>query len=181
MEKLPRLIEHFSIAINDQIELRVVGDNEANRLFEITDGNRKYLSEFLPWVKVVEDELDSLDHIKKSNEEWENGTKYSFGIYSDNDMVGRISLMNLESDKRPEIGYWISEEYSGRGITSKAAMAVEDFGFHSLGLDEIILRARVDNAGSNAIAKKPGYTLEGEERDSEDDELMNIWSKKNGK
>lgn len=180
MEKIPSgALDYRTIPIANDLELRVVQDDEADALFQLTDSNRHYLGEFLPWVDAVRQKADSLAHIKSSNMEWMDGTKYSFGIYSDNSMVGRISLMNLRSEKRPEIGYWIAQEYSGRRITSRAARAVEKFGFEELDVSEIIIRVRVDNVGSNSIAMKLGYELETTEVDTDDGEILNIWSKKN--
>lgn len=164
------------INISDSLRLVQLGADQASRLFELTQDNRQYLSEFLPWptnIKVVD---DSLKHINKTLENRANGTGYVYGIEYEGDIIGDISLNNVTGkDKYPEIGYWLAQEYAGKGITTKAAQAITDFGIVKLGLRDIVIRAEPNNVASNKVAEKSGYELA--EHKIKNGKSFNVWHK----
>ena len=65
------------------------------------------------------------------------------------------------------IGYWLGEEYSGRGIMTRAVRALTDHGFATLELNRITIAAAVGNTKSRAIAERCGFRLEGIARGAE--------------
>ncbi len=164
------------IGIDESLVLRAVLPDEAADLFRITDENKEYLGKYLPWVSMTKTVDDSKSFLESVNRERGLGEAYGYGIYYKNNLVGHISLMHISDSKEPEIGYWISEDASGKGIVTKAADAVTYLGLVTLGLPSIVIKARTDNIGSNKVAEKIGYTLE-ETREEQKEEL-NIWRKK---
>ena len=68
--------------------------------------------------------------------------------------------------------------YAGQGITTKATAEVTRFGFEALGMRSIVIKAAVDNTGSNKIAQKLGYELSGTEK-SDNGTTINVWRKTN--
>ena len=154
-----------TLPIDDTLELRAVTREEAQTMFDLTENNRPYLAKYLPWANETKTVDDSLAFIEATESKRANGEEYGFGIVVDGQIVGHISIMHLKDGKMPEIGYWIAESASGSGITTKAAKAVTGFGLDMLGLDAILIRAVPENTGSNKIAEKLGYKLEGVELD----------------
>lgn len=68
-----------------------------------------------------------------------------------------------------EIGYWLSEDYQGKGIMTECVRTLADFGFESLKLSKIEIRCRAENARSVNIPKRLGFkrvekTASGEEK-----------------
>ena len=168
---------HELILVDEQLVLRSVTETEAGEFFSLTDHNREYLAEFLPWVDRTLSVQDSLNFIKQVKEQRLEGSQYGFVIYYNNELVGHISLMHITDEASPEIGYWIAKDSSGRGVTTKATEAVQNFGFDIVKLNEIVIKARIENNASNAIAKKLGYTLQSV--DQREDETLNIWRRTN--
>jgi RimJ/RimL family protein N-acetyltransferase len=81
---------------------------------------------------------------------------------------GLVSILRIE---RPvgEIGYWTHPEARGRGMTLEAVRLMARHAFidredGGLGLDRLCLFAAAENEGSNAIARRAGFTLVGTER-----------------
>ena len=161
------------LTIDSKLNLSAVTEAEADMLYSLVDSNRQYLAQYLPWARGNTRE-DSLHFIKKTAENRQNGSEYAFGIYNDGALAGHISLMYTSNGKSPEIGYWISRDYSGSGITTRCADRVTDFGLHTLGLKFILIKAAVDNVASNKIAEKIGYQMVGTEQ-SDNDTTINIW------
>ena len=77
--------------------------------------------------------------------------------------VGGIGLMP-QSDINAgtaEIGYWLGEEYWGRGITTAALTALSRHALVELGYRRLYATAFVENVRSRRVLEKAGYVLEG--------------------
>ncbi|WP_377954695.1 GNAT family N-acetyltransferase [Arthrobacter sp. NPDC057013] len=83
-------------------------------------------------------------------------------------MVGTIGFNDInKTNKIGTIGYWLGENFQGKGIMSKAFKSVIDYGFKDLGLNKIEVSVAVGNKKSRALPKQFGFILEGEIRQAE--------------
>ena len=162
------------IIIDEHLTLRQVRPDEAEKLFQIIDNDREYLGKWLPFPPFTNTVQDSLNFINGTIQKRIDGSTYGFGIVLDDELIGHTSLMHVNDDQDPEIGYWIASSASGKGITTRAAQALTDFGFNELKMPKIIIKADVNNIGSNRVAEKIGYTLVRTENDNRIG-LANIW------
>ena len=71
------------------------------------------------------------------------------------------------------LGYWLGEEYWGKGITSEAVKMVLDYGFSDFytekankGCEVVRIEAIIfaENEGSAGVLKKNGFVCEGRQR-----------------
>lgn len=168
-------MSYENIPVDKQVRLIQLQTNQADRLFELTDDNREYLGKFLPWPPFVKSVDDSRKHIEETLVNRSEDVAYTYGIEYRGEIVGDISLRNLnDTQKTPEIGYWIAPDYAGKGLTTKSVQALTNLGLRSLGLSKIIIRANPQNGASNKVAEKAGYVQIGTA--IEHDEPLNIWS-----
>jgi ribosomal-protein-serine acetyltransferase len=168
-------MNHESIIINDQMRLIQLKPDQADILFELTDQNRDYLGQFLPWPPYVKTVDDSRKHIEETIQKRASGSSYTYGIEVEGKIAGDISIRHLdESEKTPEIGYWMVPEFAGKGLMTKAVQGLTEYSFRALGLDRIIIRAELANIGSNRVAEKAGYQRTGE--DNEHGKKLIVWS-----
>jgi len=158
-------LRYSEIKVDNQITLRQLMLDEADQLYRLVDNNREYLKEWLPWVEGTQSSEDSKKFISETLEKREDGNEYGYGIFVDGKLEGHTSLMHIRDGGEPEIGYWIDETMSGQGISTKAGRALTEFGFNTLGLGKIIIKADPKNIGSNKIAEKLGYKLIHQEHD----------------
>ncbi|MGF7118890.1 GNAT family N-acetyltransferase [Methanobacterium oryzae] len=86
-----------------------------------------------------------------------------FAITVNDEAVGGIGLTLGEDIERisAEVGYWLGEEYWGKGITSLALKGIIDYGFNSLKLERIFAVPLENNIGSRRVLEKNGFVLEG--------------------
>jgi RimJ/RimL family protein N-acetyltransferase len=87
----------------------------------------------------------------------------NFAIAVDGEAVGGIGLI-LRDDvyrRSAEIGYWLGEEFWGRGIVSSAVQAVTEYGFEKFDLCRIFAEVFEWNPASMRILEKAGYQFEG--------------------
>ena len=85
-----------------------------------------------------------------------------FAIAVDGAAVGAIGL-RLKTDVRrqtAEIGYWLGEEFWGRGIVTEAVRALSDHAFGQFGLVRLYAAVFEGNPASMRVLEKAGYTHE---------------------
>jgi RimJ/RimL family protein N-acetyltransferase len=76
-------------------------------------------------------------------------------------VLGAVGCSVDRSDLAGIVGYWLAPEARGRGVATRGTRLVCRFAFDELGLGYLGLNAAVDNAASNAVARRLGFTLEG--------------------
>lgn len=84
------------------------------------------------------------------------------------DAVGGIGI-ELHTDVErvsAEIGYWLGEEFWGRGIATEALIAVTAEGFKRFEITRLYAVPFADHAASVRVLEKAGYTREGHLRRS---------------
>lgn len=92
----------------------------------------------------------------------------NFAIAVAGEAVGGIGF-TLQPDvghRSAEIGYWLGEEFWGRGITTDALRAVTDYAFAKFDLCRIFAHVFEWNGASARVLEKAGYTFEGRLRKS---------------
>ena len=67
-------------------------------------------------------------------------------------------------EKNATLGYWLGQKYWGKGIMTKAARAVVNFGFIKLDLHKIKVEHFEENIGSQKVIEKCGFKKEGVKR-----------------
>jgi RimJ/RimL family protein N-acetyltransferase len=90
----------------------------------------------------------------------------NFAIAVGGELVGTIGLQIGEDVYRhsAEIGYWLGEEYWGRGIATEAVRTVTEWGFENLGLVRIHALVFESNPASVRVLEKAGFEVEGRMR-----------------
>jgi RimJ/RimL family protein N-acetyltransferase len=86
-----------------------------------------------------------------------------FAIEIDASAVGGIGLIigsGLHS-RSAEIGYWLGEDYWGRGIMSGVVRAVTHYAFETFDLAHVFAGTFERAAGSRRVLEKAGFILEG--------------------
>ena len=86
-----------------------------------------------------------------------------FVIEHQGKVVGQITVSGLSfgSLASGSIGYWISEDVAGRGITPTAVALIADWCFTGLGIHRIEICIRPENESSLRIVRKLGMRYEG--------------------
>lgn len=114
---------------------------------------------------------DSESFLRFAAEGYESGNFGGWGVVlkENGAFIGTCGLdagYEPEHD-RAELGYVLSREYWGRGLTPEALRAVIAFGFDKLRLNRIQARCIADNTASARVMVKAGMSYEGTLRESE--------------
>ena len=86
-----------------------------------------------------------------------------FCIEIEGEAVGGIGVHPVQDVHRhtATVGYWLGEEFWGRGIMTEAVTAVTDFCFQNFPLRRISAEVFANNPASARVLEKTGFTFEG--------------------
>lgn len=151
-----------SIIIDNNILLRTYQADDAQELFNAVGNSRKHLHPWLDWVDKTTKVEHSMQFIKQSLHQLHTQEALALGIFYNDRIIGGIGMHHWEQQtKRAQIGYWISQEYEGRGIINKCLQRFVDFLFEKIGLNKIEIHFVPANKRSARVAERIGARIEG--------------------
>jgi ribosomal-protein-serine acetyltransferase len=158
----------FYFKIDDKTELRLLELRHTEALFLLTDQNRFYLREWLPWVDGSLTLEDTEKFIRSSLEQFTQNYGFQAGIWFRGALAGVIGYHRINwANRNTSIGYWLGVPYQGKGLMKKACAAMIDYAFHELKLHRVEIRCATENKKSCAIPERLGFTREGVIRQAE--------------
>ncbi len=94
------------------------------------------------------------------------GTLLPWVVTVDGAFAGQLNLMNIErrAFRSCTVGYWVGEEFAGRGVTPLALAIAGDFALGEFGLHRLDVNIRPENHNSLAVVAKLGLREEGLKR-----------------
>ena len=141
---------------------------DAEELFALVDKNRKRLKEFLPSLDYITKVEDIREFIKKALIGHANGESFVNLLLKDNKIIGCLGLNTIDNQNRSaEVGYWIDEDFSGKGLLTTALKELTTKSFEKFNIHRIVIKASTQNPRSCAVAERLGFKLEGTLKDSE--------------
>ena len=69
--------------------------------------------------------------------------------------------------RHPDVGYWLAQEYNGKGIMTQSVRDLIRLGFDDYSLGRVEIRCAVENRKSRAIPERLGFKQEGTIRRAE--------------
>lgn len=152
----------LTLPIDPTLILRLLQPEDAAALFALTDQNREYLKQWLPWLNGIRQKSDTRKFIETSLQKSTEKKEYHFGIWQGETLVGVIGTHAISwGNRSTSLGYWLGAAYQGQGIMTRACHALINHIFTKMGLNRIEIACATGNRGSCAIPRRLGFTLEG--------------------
>ncbi|HET8527265.1 MAG TPA: GNAT family N-acetyltransferase, partial [Actinomycetota bacterium] len=148
--------------LGDRAVLRRLTMDDLEPVWSLVQAERERLEPWMPWIDgttTIDDQRRWLESVVRDEHSLEGG-----GLFVDGRYVGGAGLSWDPFKVGGEIGYWISGEFEGRGLVTRAVRALLDIGFGEIGLHRIEIKAGTDNTRSRAIPERLGFGQEGIER-----------------
>ena len=103
------------------------------------------------------DGIDFLDFARSQEPEC------AFAIEYGDEAVGGVGFLVGRDIARmsAEMGYWLSEDFWGRGIATRAVTAMSEWAFDNYKLTRVFAMAFAHNAASIRVLEKSGFEREG--------------------
>ncbi|HUW71303.1 MAG TPA: GNAT family N-acetyltransferase [bacterium] len=151
--------------VSADLWLELVSPYSVEAVFKLVEENRKYLAEYLTWVEKTTSSDQVLENTKRALISFSEKKSIDYLVIENDEIVGRISIWLVdENTSTYEIGYWIIERKRNLGIISSCVREVIDIGIEYLDAEKYEISCIVENIGSNRIAQKNGFKLEGIKR-----------------
>jgi ribosomal-protein-serine acetyltransferase len=158
----------FLARISDDHGLRLLELTDAVELFALTDANRLYLRQWLPWLDLVTQVDDTKDFILRALNQFVDKAGLVAAICYGGCIVGTIGFNRIEQwDRIGYMGYWLAESYRGQGIMTKSCKSLIHYAFTTLKLNRIVITCATENQRSRAIPLRLGFQHEGVAREAE--------------
>lgn len=160
----------LQLYIDEKLSLRLFTEEDTQELFLLTMQSRKHLQKWLGWIHAAYSIEDTHAFIRDT---WEQiakngGHPLNFGIIYDGRIAGTIGFHTFNRlNRSASVGYWLGEPFVGKGIMTKSFYKLLEYGFESLHLHRIEVRAAEGNLKSRAIPERFGFKQEGVIREAE--------------
>lgn len=151
----------FPMAFAPQAELRAAHPDLADELFALTSRNADRLARWLPWVRATRTADDTRAFLSFARQQFTEGKQVHCVIFVGGRAAGVVGINKIDRiDLRCEFGYWIAEEFAGRGIVTEAVRALTDFAFTRLALHRCEVHCAEPNTRSARVAERAGYEFD---------------------
>lgn len=154
----------INIKLTENIYLNALQADDVNDIYHTINTQREYLGRWLPFVSSTQSVAFTQEFVNYSLS-LEDKT---FTIREGGTFIGLIGFKATDKENcKTEIGYWLSQDYQGRGIVTRAVSALCNYAFETLGMNRIQIKCAIGNSPSSNIPKRLGFQFEGIERAGE--------------
>ena len=117
------------------------------------------LRDGLPYPYTEQDGVDFISAMLSTNE----NDSFAFAIMADNKVIGSIGVFRQGNIHRrtAELGYYIAEEYWGKGIMTEAVKQICEYVFDKSDIIRIYAEPFAYNEASCRVLEKAGFQYEG--------------------
>jgi ribosomal-protein-serine acetyltransferase len=154
--------------LNNRHILRLICLDDAAELFALTDTNREYLRQWLPWLDRTQSVDDTEEFIELMLGQQAAQQSLTAVILYDGAIVGLVGHNKIDQLNRiGYIGYWLGAAHQGKGLMTASCRALIEYSFATLYLDRLIIACATKNYPSRAIPERLGFTHEGATQNAE--------------
>jgi RimJ/RimL family protein N-acetyltransferase len=92
-------------------------------------------------------------------------------------LVGRVGLSRWRDHDHPvfELGFLLATRWTGRGLATEAASALQNHAFATLGLRRLVALVHPNNTASQTVLRKLGFVQEAGRTEREHNQPREVW------
>lgn len=144
------------IRITPSFELHETRMDDAPEIFRVLDSQREYFGRWLPFVATTLTVDDSRAFVRAAME----SPELIFSMRLDGILVGLVGFKETDlAGNHTEIGYWLREDYQGRGLMTSAVRELVRFAIEEQGIGEVFIKCAVGNVRSHNIPLRLGFSF----------------------
>jgi ribosomal-protein-alanine N-acetyltransferase len=146
-----------------EVTLRPIRAKDAKSLERVLLDNRNWLRRWEATYPGGGTVIDTRSSIRSLTAHARAGNGLPFVIEVGGGLVGQLNVSSITygSLSSASIGYWVSQEVAGRGVTPAAVALATDYCFTTLRLHRMEICIRPENQPSLRVVEKLGFRYEG--------------------
>lgn len=157
----------FAAPLHDDAELRLLMPHYAEEIFALVEDNRQHLC-WMTFTEGTRSVEDIRNFIRHTLQEMAEGKGLSVAIAQQGRLAGIFGAGGIKrNSQKVEIGYWLAEEFQGKGLMTRAGRKMLAHLFETEDLNRIEVRCDVRNTRSRALAERLGFVYEGTKRQAD--------------
>jgi ribosomal-protein-serine acetyltransferase len=151
--------------VDQQIELRLLYPQNIGMHYALLEANRDHIAVWEDWAHYATFESQE-QYLRMCLDRYYNHTGFAAGIWfraehtPAHQYAGIISA-RTEFPRSSELGYWLSRQFTGRGITTRAVKVVTRHLLLETSANRVLLAIATGNTASRAVAERAGFKLDG--------------------
>lgn len=144
------------LKVSDELTIVKAKPEDAEKIYKELDKSRDDMKEWLDFAKNATFE-STKEYLEKSINT-ERNKRDGFKILYKNKFVGMIGIVKFNREEDwCEIGYWLSSNYTGKGIMTKCSRILIDYIFDELDFNTAIIKCDKRNKKSAGVAERLRY------------------------
>lgn len=145
--------------------VRAFEENDLEDYWRLIEANRPRLEKDFPiTVKNTLNKSATQNWILQKIFAWQQKESFSFLILEKTSarLVGQLTIKTIDwRIPKAELAYFIDADWTGQGLMTEVVRQGVKVCFEHLSLSKVYIRAAPDNIGSQKIAEKCGFKMEG--------------------
>lgn len=151
----------FCRQINDSIALCLSIPQYADELFKLTDRNRGFLGNWLPWLGSINKAEDTRAFLILQLERFAHGEAVHQTIFHKGRIAGVVAFNSIDHVSGiGQIGYWLGAEFTGKGIMTASVKDMIFQGFEIWDLQRLEIYCAMENRKSRAVAERLEFSCQ---------------------
>ena len=147
-----------SILVGEQMELKAVSQKDAPAFFHVIQENQNFFAEFefsAPSFTSLETVEEAISHLATLSE---NGKGATYGYWVNQILAGLFKVNAVDwSNRSADIGFWMSQTSTGKGLAYAALYALRDTCIQTLALKKLTASTAISNQKSQKLLLKAGF------------------------
>jgi RimJ/RimL family protein N-acetyltransferase len=120
----------------------------------------EHLRPWMPWA-IDFSRATMAEFLTVSERDWVSGAAYNYAILVGGEIAGSTGLMARIGPGGLEVGYWVHQAYTRRGLATAASAALVDQAFAMPGIDRVEIVPDEMNTASAGVPRRLGFTETG--------------------
>lgn len=144
----------------ERLVMRRYEHADAEALAVVIPRNIAHLERYMEWIKFEPQTVEQRrEWIAHTHTEFDNGADYTLGIFdrATGDLIGGTGFHVRKDPERLDIGYWIDQDWEGKGLVTQAVAALTRVGLEYTQSPLMGVTHVPSNTRSAAIPERLGY------------------------
>jgi ribosomal-protein-serine acetyltransferase len=150
-EPLPRLV------VGSRCSLDLWRADKVEEVRALVVGSQQTLSAFLPWADGVLSTEEEAAWQASSEQRWREGYMAGWMLLEEGAVRGMVGLHRRGGPDELEIGYWLEDGATGRGLMTEACAMATEVAFGVDGIQSVEIIHDLANRRSAGIPMRLGY------------------------
>jgi len=151
----------FTVDLGDGFALALRESWTVQPLLALIEKNLERLRRWEPWAHGEQSEQSLRTFTRAQLKGWVDGENLPCVILHDGELIGTTGARIVTYTRTAELGYWVDEDFEGRGAVSRAVSGVLARLFLDHDLARAEIRTGAGNVRSRALAERLGFEHEG--------------------